>query len=469
MLVFEHFLDYPVQRAANLVGDLLTSRLQQFEHTVLAEVPAMLAELGATPPEAAAVTGYAKGLQDWQAGGHEWHARSSRYSNGGQTRPASTGLGRRARQHSHLPFAPVGHLIPPPLFMPASFRTSPHLQTARAHAVDWARQVGFFDEGVWDERQFRGFDFAHCAAMIHADGSPDEVSLAADWLSWGTYGDDFYPLVFGPTRDLAGARAQNERLVLLMPLDAPSDDADIPEPANAEERGLADLWRRTAGPMGPGARERFRAAVLQMTDSWLWELANQAVHRIPDPIDYVEMRRRTFGAELTMALARLGPGDQADLDKVPPEIYATRVLRELETAAQDYAGFVNDLFSYQKEIQFEGELHNLVLVVEHFLDVDRWAAAEVVARLMAERMRQFEHLAAVGLPALFAEHDLGEQAREALSRRVAAMRDWMSAVLEWHRKTTRYTDSELRRTHLGFTLHPTGLGTSAARIPTPVR
>jgi germacradienol/geosmin synthase len=49
------------------------------------------------------------------------------------------------------------------------------------------------------------------------------------------------------------------------------------------------------------------------------------------------------------------------------------------------------------------------------------------------------------------------------------MRDWMPAVLEWHRKTTRYTDSELRRTHLGFTLHPTGLGTAAARIPVPVR
>ena len=36
-------------------------------------------------------------------------------------------------------------------------------------------------------------------------------------------------------------------------------------------------------------------------------------------------------------------------------------------------------------------------------------------------------------------------------------------VLEWHNKTARYTDSELRRTHLGFTLQPTGLGTAAAR------
>jgi germacradienol/geosmin synthase len=469
VLVFERFFELPTQRAAELVNDLLTSRLQQFEHTALAEVPSLLADRAATPQEAAAVTAYAKGLQDWQAGGHEWHARSSRYMNSAAGRPPSAGLDRRARQHSHLPFAPVGHLNLPPIYMPDRFRTSPHLAAARAHGVDWARQTGFFAEEVWDERRFRGFDFAHCAAMIHADGSAQDVNLGTDWLSWGTYGDDFYPLMFGATRDLAAAKAQNDRLLTFLPLDDPPA-ADSPanpspastSPANALECGLADLWRRTAGPMGRGAREQFRAAVLDMTDSWLWELGNQAVNRIPDPIDYVEMRRKTFGADLTMLLGRLG---QADLGEVPPQIYTTRVIHELETAAQDYAGFANDLFSYQKEVQFDGEPHNLVVVVEHFLDIDRWAAADVVARLMAERMRQFEHLAAVGLPALFAEQDLTPAAREALTRHVAGIRDWMSAVLEWHRKTSRYTDSELRRTHLGFTLQPTGLGTAAARIP----
>jgi len=423
---------------------------------------AAMARYSRTGFEAAAVTGYAKGLQDWQAGGHEWHARSSRYMNSGARRPASSGLSRRARQHSYVPFAPVGHLVVPPLYMPARFRTSPHLPAARAHGIDWARENGLLSEGVWDERQFRGFDFAHCAAMIDPEGPLEEVALGTDWLSWGTYGDDFYPLTFGASRDLVGAKAQNDRLLEFMALEG----AHAAEPANAVERGLADLWRRTAGPMGQGARERFRAAVADMLDSWLWELANQVVNRIPDPIDYVEMRRKTFGADLTMLLARLG---HAELDEVPPEIYATRVIHELETAAQDYAAFANDLFSYQKEVQFEGELHNLVLVVEHFLGVDRWVAADVVARLMAERMRQFEHLAAAGLPALFAEHDLSQAARDALTRQVARMRDWMSAVLEWHNKTARYTDSELRRTHLGFTLQPTGLGTAAARIPMAVR
>ncbi|MCF2434940.1 hypothetical protein LV779_10645 [Streptomyces thinghirensis] len=43
----------------------------------------MALENGLTPAEVTAVGLYAKGLQDWQSGGHEWHMRSSRYMNKG--------------------------------------------------------------------------------------------------------------------------------------------------------------------------------------------------------------------------------------------------------------------------------------------------------------------------------------------------------------------------------------------------
>ena len=448
VLVFEKFLDIPTQEAAELVNELLTSRLQQFEHTALAEVPCLLADEGATSPEAAAITAYAKGLQDWQSGGHEWHVRSSRYMNSSAaSRPAGSGLRERTRQHGHVPFQPVGHLIPPALHMPYQFRISPHLDSARRHGVIWARSAGLLDEGIWDERQFGGLDFAYCAAMINADGAPEDVGLSADWLAWGTYGDDFFPRL-----DMVGAKTQHERLRLLL--------SGQLEPVNALERGLADLWRRSTPALPAGTRDKLRTAVLEMTQSWVWELGNRLINRIPDPVEYVEMRRRTFGADLTMMLARLALDDGA----VPEEIYQSRVVRELETAAQDYACFVNDLYSYQKEIQFEGELHNMVLVVQHFLDADRWTAAWIVAKLMRERMEQFEGLVSSGLPRLFQEYQLSPAARDVLTRQADLLKDWMSGVLEWHRRTSRYTDAELRRSYYGFTLRPTGLGTAAARI-----
>ncbi len=489
VLVFERFFDCSTQEAAELVNDLLTSRLQQFENTALTEIPGLLAEHAVPAHEQVGVAAYVKGLQDWQSGGHEWHARSSRYMNDGAAAgptgvlagptglgtsasrlvlsPGRLGLRVRSRQYTHPLFQPVGHLPLPDFHMPYAIRTSPHLDAARQYAVDWARQMGMFDSvpgvelgGVWDERRFIGFDFAHCAAMIHADASPEELNLSSDWLAWGTYGDDYFPLVFGTTRDLAAAKLCNERLPAFMPLDA----GVTPEPVNPIERGLADLWRRTAGPMELPARRQFRKTVEDMTSSWLWELDNQAQHRIPDPVDYVEMRRKTFGSDMTMSLARL-----AHTDVVPPEIYQTRTLRELDTAAQDYAAFTNDLFSYQKEIEFEGETHNLVLVVENFLDVDRLRARDIVADLMTARMQQFEHIIANDLPALFDEFDLDEPVRDILTRHADDLKEWMSGILEWHRRCVRYTESELRRSRIpaapaDFSFLPTGLGTSAVRV-----
>jgi hypothetical protein len=69
------------QEAAEAVNDLLTSRLHQFESTVVTELPGLFVEKGLSPQECADVFAYVKGLQDWQSGGHEWHMRSSRYMN----------------------------------------------------------------------------------------------------------------------------------------------------------------------------------------------------------------------------------------------------------------------------------------------------------------------------------------------------------------------------------------------------
>jgi germacradienol/geosmin synthase len=485
VLVLEKFFGCGTQEAAELVNDLLTSRLQQFETTALTEVPALLAEHASPGADWAGVAAYVKGLQDWQSGGHEWHLRSSRYMNEGAALAGPTGLGTsasrafatarlglrgRLRQHTFVPFQPVGHLPLPDLYLPYPYRISPHLDAAREHAVGWARTVGMFDSvpgletgGVWDERRFRVIDLAHCASMIHADATPDQLDLSTDWLSWGTYGDDYFPEVFGRTRNLAAAKLCHARFPAFMPLAA----EPIPDPTNPLERGLADLWERTADPLPAVARRRFRTAVLDMTESWLWELENQLHNRIPDPVDYVEMRRATFGSNLTMSLAWL-----PHAERIPEDLLHHRVIRELDTAAQDYACFTNDLFSYQKEIEFEGEFHNLVLVVQNFLGLDRLPARDIVADLMTERLKQFEHIVAEDLPALFEDLDLEDPVRDIITRHATGLKEWMSGILEWHRKCARYTEQELRRVHhtqapaQDFSFLPTGLGTSAARLTT---
>ncbi|WP_019630120.1 terpene synthase family protein [Actinomadura atramentaria] len=467
VLVVRHFLGVDPQTAADTVNDLLTSRLKQFENTVLTELPPLFAEHGLDPDEQARVLAYVKGLQDWQSGGHDWHLRSSRYMNRAEptgvglvaarlpavVKAAGTGLG-------HVPHQRVGPTRLPDFTMPYTAGTSPHLQRARRACVEWCGEMGMYDpvprlaEPVWTAARVAGFDFPTCSAGIDPDASADGLDLSAQWLAWGTYGDDYFPKIYGRDRDMAGAKAFAARIPLFMPLDLGA----TPVPENPVETGLADLWRRTAEPMSPRSRAEFHEAVVTMTDSWPWELNNHIQGRVPDPIDYFEMRRHTFGSELTTTLARIEHGDA-----VPAEIFRTRPMKELDAAAMDYGCLVNDVFSYQKEIEFEGEINNGVLAVQHFLGCGKETAVDIVNDLMTARLRQFEHIAATEIPRL----DLDGTARAGLDAYIDGLRDWMAAIVKWHRTTDRYDEATL----LGIPplQAPTGIGTSAARLSAVLR
>jgi germacradienol/geosmin synthase len=479
VLVLERFLGCTPQRAADRVNDLLTSRLQQFEHTALTEVPALFDEHGLDPATRIGVGRYVQGLQDWQSGGHEWHLQSSRYTKpraaaavpvlGGPSGVGTQGARivaslaatapQRLRGFTHVPFEYAGGLGLPPMDVPFPLSLSPHLAAARVRNVRWSADMGILSEGVWDEGKLRAADLALCAAGIHPDATAEQLDLTTGWLTWGTYGDDYYPLVFGRGAGIVAAKACNARLATFLPLDL----ALLPVPVSALERGLADLWARTAGPMTEACRRVFRTAITDMLASWIWELGNQAQNRIPDPVDYIEMRRKTFGSDLTMSLSRLAHGDI-----VPAEIYRSRPVVAMENAAQDCACLINDVFSYQKEIEFEGEIHNCVLVVRNFLDCDAAVAMRVVGDLMAARMSQFRHIVAVELPALFDALDLDAEARNGLLGHARNLENWLIGILNWHQGCHRYAEADLisntrpaRPDPFGG---PTGLGTSAIKI-----
>ncbi len=502
VLVFERFFGMTAQQAANSVNDLITSRLQQFEHTAVTELPALFAERAVPPSGQVSVLAYVKGLQDWQSGGHEWHMRSSRYMNDAGSARADgalsalpggldgwipgwpTGLGtsatrlpsvgslglRRIARFTHVPFEPVGPTPLPDFYMPYQVVLNPHLDQAREHLLRWSRALGLIRPApgmprtaAWTEGDLRSFDFALCAAGINPGATAPELDLASCWLCWGTYGDDYFPSVFGRGKNMPGARAQFRRLGAFMPLE---DEGRTPAPG--------DLWARTALTMTGEQRRQFRDAVMIMVESWLWELADEMINRIPDPVDYVEMRRQTFGSALTMTLTRMAHGLS-----LPPEMFHHRVMQSLEYAACDYICLMNDVFSYQKELEFEGEAHNGILAVRDFLGCGSDDAVKVVNDLMTARMRQFERVQAAEVPALVELYQLDKQGQDSLDAYLAQLQHWMSGILNWHQGCQRYTESGLLRRYgaaprragglagaagLGTLAGMAGLGTSAARL-----
>src|SRR6267143_100604 len=138
-----------------------------------------------------------------------------------------------------------------------------------------------------------------------------------------------------------------------MPLDLA---APLPEPTNPVERGLLDLWFRTVPSKSPAWRERFFGSTKALLEESTWEHAN-----------YVE---------------------------VPDRVAAARPMLVLKDTFADGVHLRNDLFSYQRETETEGEVNNAVLVAERFFGIGAQAAANVVNDLLTSRLQQFENTAA---------------------------------------------------------------------------
>ncbi len=489
ILIVERFLGVDTQRAANLVNDLLTSRLQQFEHTVLTELESLFDEYHLDALERAQVLTYVRGLQDWQSGAHAWHRVTSRYLNPKveQTSPSKifpsvpTGLGTAAmhitpgtlgltrfQKYTHVPYQKVGPTPLPDFYMPYTPRINPHFEAASRYSKEWARKMGMLDtlpgypKGfIWDEHRFDVNDLSLFNALCVPNATEAQLNLDACWMVWGTYTDDYFAQIYGHPRNMAGAKLFYARLLEFMPIETP---ASVSVPLTPTEHGLAELWPLTTATFSIDERRFFRKVIENMIGGWLWELSNRVQNRIPDLVDYIEMRHKISGSEFTLVL----PGS-VQSQGIPPEVYRTHTLQELSNAAIDYVWLTNDIFSYQMEIEFEGDIHNGVLIIQNFLGCDRAQAVAVANNLMTARMKQFEYIVATELPLLFENFNLEAKAREQLLAYVEDRKQFMSGSLQWHSKTGRYKEAELLRHSVlpkPLAGHATGLGAAAAHLST---
>src|SRR6202008_2652339 len=114
-----------------------------------------------------------------------------------------------------------------------------------------------------------------------------------------------------------------------------------------------------------------------------------------NPIEDIEMRRKVGGAPWSANLIEHAVGAE-----VPASIAASRPMRVLKDTFADGVHLRNDLFSYQREVEDEGENANCVLVVERFFGVDTQKAANITNALLTSRLQQFENTAIVELPLL---------------------------------------------------------------------
>src|SRR5262249_26474606 len=150
-----------------------------------------------------------------------------------------------------------------------------------------------------------------------------------------------------------------------------------------------------------------------------WELANISESRLPNPIEYIEMRRKVGGAPWSANLV-----EHAANAEVPAELAARRPMRGLRDTFSDGVHLRHDLFSYHGEVGQEGEVTKGVLVFERFLDVPTQRAADLVNEVLTSRLHQFEHTAITEVPPLLDEHAVTPAGRLQVLAYVKGLQDW---------------------------------------------
>ncbi|RJQ79443.1 hypothetical protein D5S17_10535 [Pseudonocardiaceae bacterium YIM PH 21723] len=353
----------------------------------------------------------------------------------------------------------------PEFYLPHPARLNPHLEATRVHTKAWAYEMDMIDtpafEGgppVMSERAFDTFDYGGLVAWTHPDASKEELDLLADWYVWVFWFDDHFLDTFKHTGDMAGAKEYLARLHRFMPVDGVDSGLEI---TNATEKGLADLWVRTVPAMSGEWRKRFIANTIDLFDESLWELANRESGRLANPITYVLQRRKVGGAPWSANLV-----EHAIEAEWPLKVAHTRPLQVLSDTFSDGVHMLNDLFSYQREIETEGEINNAVHVMSEYFGLPLQKAADLVNDIRTSRLKQFENTVFTELPALFAEYALTPQEQAKIALYASALQDWQVGGHEWHMNASRYMNQKRGATPPITTTGSGigGLGTAAANI-----
>lgn len=433
VLVLERFLGLPAPAAADAVNRLLTSRMQQFENTLLAEVPLMLEERAAEPADRLRVLGYAKGLRDFQAGMHRWMEESPRYARafreGGSDSaqaseallrplPAPSGLGTAAarlwatyRAVEQKPRHEPATADLPDLDLGYPVQVNPYIDSVRSEVEEWAVRMGMLDGIVWTEQHFRRADLVGWSGATHPRAARETLTRIAEWYVWRAYVDAVLEHWFTPHRDYLGAKAYLSRIAAFLP----SDGVSVPPPANVAERALVDLWPATFAGFTPRLRAEFPVHVREFADGRLWELANRAQGRVPDSVDYLEMRRHTAGQGFATDLVQHAAG--TDIEG----------LDDIEAAFADVAAWSGDIRSYHADVERDGSVNNGVLVLERLLGASPRQAMDIARDLVVARMRE-----------------LGGSDDMADGRYLSALRTWLGGSIA-HEEQRTGSDEEATR------------------------
>lgn len=297
----------------------------------------------------------------------------------------------------------------PPLYCPFTSRISPHAEALESANLEWLGLRKLVPPGTPLHRA----RFGRLAARAYPDATLEQLAIAAAWASWLFLRDDQCD-EGGLTCDPSAMRVLSDHQIDVLASQLPRGEAD---PLTA---ALMDLRERMLAHGGGRWMARFLANVQDYFDASVWEAGNRADRRVPDLATYIRLRDLTGAVKTCFDMFELIDGPLAIEAR-----HDARIVHLMQLANRAIC-WANDLFSIHKELA-HGDVHNLVIVVQHELQVSLDKAVARAAAMHDTAIREFE------------THE--QQVHEPHLRRfVDALKGWIRANFDWSIETGRYSE-----------------------------
>ncbi|HET9138304.1 terpene synthase family protein [Actinophytocola sp.] len=324
---------------------------------------------------------------------------------------------------------PLAALIPPASPFPS--RISPYAAQAEREVRAYLRRCGLLP-GAGAADYYFGSRLGYLTAQIYPDALPDRLPIVARWFCvWTMFDDQLEKLP--DERPAAAVRLVADAMLTWLGLRlAPPDPHVVPFQA-----GFGGAWADLRRLSSPVWQRRFLTHTEQYLDGCLWEATNRYTGTVPTLKSYIEQRRRFGGIRAAMDLSEFATGYE-----LPERVHDDPLTQDLLDVLGDITLWGNDLFSVGVDAE-EGNVSNLVFVLQRHLRCGVDNAATAVSRMLVGRLRLLRRLES-RLPRCCAALRLTPTQCRDVGRFVAGMHTWISGNIAWSRDNTRYRSSAPR-------------------------
>ena len=300
------------------------------------------------------------------------------------------------------------------LYCPFESGINPAVDEVAASTDAWLHDTGLV-EGEGARRKLVADRLTELAARACRDAPVEVLDVVSRWNAWLFVRDDVCDRS-DVGRDPARLQRLNDGHLGVLCGRAPG--------RSRLSRALSDVHRSLVALAGDRVRARWLHSVELYMEGCRWEAVNRRAGRVPELAEYIALRRWTGGLLPSLELyAALGGIASTPWTRADPRVC------ELLDAANDAVCWTNDVFSAERE-RAAGDVHNLVLVLEHHHRMQPSWAREQALDMIETRVRRFMELE----PQVWSAH---ESARAF----TLTLRAWLRGNLDWSRRSARYRPS----------------------------